>query len=107
MAEYIGVCVTDLNVWTVSEAVPPAPIKDFDSTTSGPAIATWTCVELDYSFTTGQIQLFVDDVLAVDATSVYTFAPYTLALSQLGGASRAGTEIFIDDVAFARQHIGC
>jgi hypothetical protein len=67
------------------------------------------CVELDYTFTAGApaIEVFVGDVSVLSAVGENPSPSFDLATLGVARSAGSATTTFVDDVAFAQQHIGC
>ena len=72
-----------------------------------PPLNTWTCIELDVTFSPPRFELFVDDVLVVDVTPVDPAMLYREIDVGVARADIAGYRVIVDDVVQADRHIGC
>ena len=89
-------------LWTVSEGG-----VDHHSTMSVVG-ATWSCVELDYTFgTPATIDLYLDDANIESVSAVDGGADFDEVIVGVARASAAGEDAVVDDVVIALQHIGC
>ncbi|HEU0029440.1 MAG TPA: hypothetical protein VFQ53_02320 [Kofleriaceae bacterium] len=91
--------------WSLSEQ-SLAGLFDHQSTIATEA-NRWTCVELDYSFSPRRVQVYIDDVLAIDITPNDPAPAFTRAGAGVTRAPVAGFHVFVDEVVIATQHIGC
>ena len=95
----------------VSTEESASGLTDHHSTTPTPPLATWTCVELVYTFPTvptpGRIQVFVDDAAVVDVTADDTAPAFTEVMIGIARGDEGGFHVFVDDVVIADQRIGC
>jgi hypothetical protein len=95
--------------WVATEQTPGG-LFDHNSTIATPPLATWTCVELVYTFPgpqAGRIQLYVDDVAVVDVPANDATAAFTEVQVGIARGDEAGFHVFVDDVVIAEQRIGC
>jgi hypothetical protein len=93
--------------WDVGEN-SSAGLHNFTSSTTV-AQDQWLCVELDYTFVAGSpaIEVFVDDVSIVDVVGYNPSPGFDLASLGVARTDGPATATFVDDVAFAQQHLGC
>jgi hypothetical protein len=81
----------------------------FPSAATGPTLTanTWHCVEAFYDGGSGDVQIFADDALLIDAPSYRAVTYQTFRFGYLqfpGGAARS---VWFDDVVVATDRIGC
>lgn len=83
---------------------------NFDYPTTIPtAAATWTCIELDYTFgPPATFELDIDDAVAATGSAQDTPAVYDTVDIGVARSSLPGVEIIVDDAVISLQpHIGC
>lgn len=111
--QYITAGGDDNAVWASSELGPPGNVgPDHTSTTATPAVGTWACLEMVYTFASGAsnatIQLFVDEMPVLDApANDSNGATYNEVAIGIPRADKAGFHVFVDDVVIAPQRIHC
>jgi hypothetical protein len=91
--------------WVISENDGSGVTNHFGTPT--PPINTWTCIELDVTFSPPKFELYVDDVLSVLATPADPAPLYREIDVGVARADIAGYRVFVDDVVQADRHIGC
>jgi len=96
----------DSNMWVVSENSPSGGLANYYGSPT-PPLDTWTCIEVDVTFSPRRFELFVDDVLAVSMTPADTAPLYRQISIGVARADIAGYRVFVDDVVQADRHIGC
>jgi len=92
--------------WVISERSTSTGVVNHFGTPV-PPVDTWTCVELDVTFSPPQFELYIDDALSLttpiaDPAPVYQRIEVGVARSDV-----AGYRVFVDDVVQADRHIGC
>jgi hypothetical protein len=92
--------------WVVSENSPGGGLQNYFGTPT-PPLDTWTCIELDVTFSPRRFELFVDDVRVVDMTPADPAPLYREISVGVARADIAGYSVFVDDVVQADRHIGC
>jgi hypothetical protein len=92
--------------WVISEKSTGGGLVNHFGTPI-PPVDTWTCVELDVTFSPPQFALFVDDTLSVAAAPADPAPLYRQIEVGIARADIAGYRVFVDDVVQADQHIGC
>jgi hypothetical protein len=92
--------------WTVTELSSKGL---FDHTSKVATVQdTWTCVELDYTFTpTPHMKLYIDDALVIDLDAADPAPSYTDVGIGVARAPLGGFRVFADDIVIADKHIGC
>jgi hypothetical protein len=94
--------------WVITDDDGNGPTIDHQSTAPTPAVGTWTCVELVYTFPPdSRIELFVDDTLVLDTVPSDVAPAFTDFQVGVGRADMTGMQVFVDDVVIADHRIGC
>ena len=96
----------DSNMWVVSENSPGGGLANYYGSPT-PPLDTWTCIEVDVTFSPRRFELFVGDVLAVSMTPADPAPLYREISVGVARADIAGYTVFVDDVVQADRHIGC
>lgn len=94
--------------WVVTDDDGDGPTIDHQSASPTPAVGTWTCVELVYTFTPSpRIELYVNDTRVLDAVPSDATPAFTDFQVGVGRADMTGMHVFVDDVVVADHRIGC
>lgn len=107
--QYIEGLGDDVGNWAVTEDSPVGMLHDHTGSTAA-ATNAWVCVELVIAVgatASNRMQLFIDGNLAIDAAFDDPAPTYDAVAVGVTRANTAGFELFIDDVVFAAQRIGC
>jgi hypothetical protein len=95
-----------MGAWNVSED-SSAGLHDHHATVPGPAVDTWTCLELDYAFAPPHIQLYANDAIVLDVTADDPAPAFNAMLAGVTNSTTSGYHVFVDDVVVDRAHVGC
>lgn len=96
----------DSNRWVISENSPGGGLNNYYATPT-PPLDTWTCIEVDVTFSPPRFELFVDDTLALGMPAADPAPLYREISVGVARADLAGYSVFVDDVVQADRHIGC
>jgi hypothetical protein len=108
-SQYAEAGSNDEGHWSVSD-FSTAGLFDHGSTAATPALDTWSCVELDYTFAAGaagRVELYIDGALVVFSAAMDPSPAFGSVSVGVTRADKAGYRVFVDDVVIAGQHIGC
>lgn len=106
--QFVAAGGNNVGDWVVTDDDGNGPTIDHQSTSPTPAVGTWTCVELVYSFPpVNRIELFVDDTRVLDAVPSDAAPAFTDFQVGVGRADMTGMHVYVDDVVIADHRIGC
>ena len=91
--------------WVISENNGNGPSNHFGAPV--PPINTWTCIELNITFSPPLFELYVDDQISISTTPVDPSPLYREIDVGVARADIAGYRVIVDDVVMADRHIGC
>ncbi len=105
--DFAGAGGNDQGAWVATEARAGGSVIDHNTAINAPAIGTWFCLEMVFTFDPARIQIFVDDALVLDEAPI-TPAP-TFDRVLVGGVrlDQLGFDVLVDDVVVADRRIGC
>lgn len=104
----IAISASDERVWQVEEIYDNENMQSSYASTVAAVQGQWVCFELDYTFgNPSQIQLFINDVIAVNMPAADTTPTFGALFVGAERATDSGAVDAIDDVVMASQHIGC
>jgi hypothetical protein len=108
LSHALAIAASDARVWQVEEIYDNETMQGNYASTVAAVQGQWACFELDYTFgTPSQIQLFIDDALAVTMPAADTTPTFGALFVGAERATDSGAVDAIDDVVMASQHIGC